>query len=61
MFFCMNDEKAGFLMMARLQNSPRIGSSMFLNEPRCEKTGLRGFQPDPTQTELYNQRRWLDA
>ena len=22
------------------------------NEPRCEKTGLRGFRPGPTQTRL---------
>ena len=26
-------------------------------EPRCEKTGLRGFRPGPTQTGLYSQRR----
>ena len=26
-------------------------------EPRCEKTGLRGFRPGPTQTGLYNNRR----
>ena len=26
------------------------------NEPRCEKTGLRGFRPGPTQTGLYNHR-----
>ena len=33
------------------------------NEPRCEKTGLRGFRPGPiyTQTALYSHRRWLDA
>ena len=30
-------------------------------EPRCEKTGLRGFRPGPTQTRLYNHTRWLDA
>ena len=30
-------------------------------EPRCEKTGLRGFLPGPTQTGLYNHRRWLEA
>ena len=30
-------------------------------EPRCEKTGLRGFQPGPTQTGLYSYRRWLEA
>ena len=32
-----------------------------INEPRCEKTGLRGFRPGPTQTGLYSHRRWLEA
>ena len=32
-----------------------------LNEPHCEKTGLRGFRPGPTQTGLYNHTRWLEA
>ena len=31
------------------------------NEPRCEKTGLRGFRPGRTQTRLYIYRRWLEA
>ena len=30
-------------------------------EPRCEKTGLRGFRPGPTQTGVYSHRRWLEA
>ena len=30
-------------------------------EPRSEKTGLRGFRQGPTQTGLYNDRRWLEA
>ena len=30
-------------------------------EPRCEKTGFRGFRPGLTQTGLYNQRRWLES
>ena len=30
-------------------------------EPRCEKTGLLGFRPGPTQTGLYSHRRWLEA
>ena len=30
-------------------------------EPRCEKTGLRGFRPGLTQTGLYSYRRWLEA
>ena len=34
---------------------------LVINEPRCEKTGLWGFQPGPTQTELYSHRRWLEA
>ena len=29
-------------------------------EPRCEKTGLRGFRPGPTQTGLYSHSRWLE-
>ena len=32
-----------------------------INEPRCEKTGLRGFRPGPTQTGLYSHRRWIEA
>ena len=32
-----------------------------LFEPRCEKTGLRGFRQCPTQTGLYNHTRWLEA
>ena len=35
--------------------------SFFQNEPRYEKTGLRGFRPGPTQTGLYSHRRWLEA
>ena len=30
-------------------------------EPRCEKTGLRGFRPGPTQTRLYNYTRWPET
>ena len=30
-------------------------------EPRCEKTGLRGFRPGPTQTGLYSHGKWLEA
>ena len=32
-----------------------------INEPRCEKTGLRGFRPGPTQTGLCSHRRRLEA
>ena len=32
-----------------------------LDEPRCEKTDLRGFRPGPTLTGLYNRIRWLEA
>ena len=30
-------------------------------EPRCEKTGLRGFRPGPTQTGLCSHRRLPEA
>ena len=30
-------------------------------EPRCEKTGLRGFRPGPTQTGPCSHRRRLEA
>ena len=34
-----------------------------LNELRCKKTGLRGFQPGPTQTGLYmySHRRKIES
>ena len=32
-----------------------------LNEPRREKTGLRGFRPGPSQTGLYKLRKELEA
>ena len=35
--------------------------TMFLIEPRREKTGLRGFRPGPTQTGLYSLRSRLEA
>ena len=31
------------------------------NEPRREKTGLRGLRPGPTQTVLYKLRKELEA
>ena len=34
---------------------------MQTDEPRCEKTGLRGFRPGPTQNGLYNHTRRLEA
>ena len=44
----------------RLLCKPRPGTER-IYEPRCEKTGLRGFPPSPTQTGLYSHRRWLEA
>ena len=34
---------------------------LIINEPRREKTGLRGFRPGLTQTNLYSHRSRLDA
>ena len=38
-----------------------LSTGLIPYEPRCEKTGLRGFRPCPTQTGLYSHRRWLEA
>ena len=38
-----------------------VSSSNGTYEPRCEKTGLRGFRPGLTQTGLCSHRRWLEA
>ena len=32
-----------------------------INEPRRQKTGLRGFRPGPTQIRLHHLRKWLEA
>ena len=34
---------------------------LIIYEPRCEKTGLRGFQPGLIQIGLYSHRKWLEA
>ena len=57
-----------FLMLLRIKvdyamvndNDGKVQSS-HMTAPRCEKTGLRGFRPGPTQTGLYCHRRWLEA
>ena len=37
------------------------GITCSIYEPRREKTGLRGFRPGPTQTDLYQLRKELEA
>ena len=34
-----------------------VSHNMFKNEPRCKKTGLRGFRPGPTQTGFVLQQK----
>ena len=46
----------------RIRNvSIHIKTKLDLFKTRCEKTGLRGFRPGPTQTGLYSHRRWIEA
>ena len=45
----------------QISSNMRIISSSGTHEPCCEKTGLRGFRPGPTQTGLYSHTRWLEA
>ena len=42
----------------------RVGQTALFritNEPRREKTGLRGVRPGPTQINLYGHRRWIET
>ena len=60
MFFLM---KCSFFT-AQCEKSPNFAWACFcnvLNEPRREKTGLRGFRPGPTLTGLYSLRSRLEA
>ena len=57
-------QKAGYLLKRQIHNhivTAGLGLKRFTNEPRCEKTGLRGFRPGPIQTRLYSHMRWLEA
>ena len=53
--------RSGFLVEILLskQNSPRLDATSY--EPRREKTGLRGFQPGLTQTDMYSPRSSIEA
>ena len=51
----------GVNVSSLIGSSPAFRESVMIDEPRCEKTGLQGFRPDPTQTGLYIHRRWLEA
>ena len=44
-----------------LDDCCRLKVKAFLNEPRSERTGLRGFRHGPTQTRLCSHRKWLEA
>ena len=52
-YFFYVSERALKTFMKRNKNKV----SLLVYEPRCEKTGLRGFLPGPTQIRLYNHRR----
>ena len=55
-----NSESDSYLTnMLRLSRIGRTDLRKY--ELRCEKTGLRGFRPDPTQNGLCSHRRWLEA
>ena len=44
-------------LLQEQENLPSVVSY----EPRREKTGLRGFRPGLTQTNLYSHRKELEA
>ena len=53
----------GCLYVSRYDSSILMSTThpVKVYEPRCDKTGLRGFRPGPTQTRLYSHWRWLEA
>ena len=50
-----------FSRSSMLLGTGELDKSKHINEPRREKTGLRGFRLGPTQTGMYSHRRWLEA
>ena len=50
---------SNLVKIAYCSDISRVFTGLF--EPRCEKTGLRGFRPGPTQSGLYSHRRCLEA
>ena len=58
-----SQDEANISVILQLANPPihRHIRKSSIDEPRCEKTGLRGFLPGPTQIRLYSHRRWLEA
>ena len=58
---CENNQYIVKVAYCNLLWSHIIENILPVFEPRCEKTGLRGFRPSPTQTELYSHRRWLKS
>ena len=59
--FPVNSVTCGNVTGRSLNGTGTVYNIKQTNEPRCEKTSLRGFRPGPTQTGLYSQRRWLEA
>ena len=55
--------KHTFLIQCNVINHVKsiVFFTTIINEPRREKTGLRGFRPGPTQTGLYSLRSRLEA
>ena len=49
------------LLASKAEQIVRVFDNSWINEPRHEKTCLRGFRPGPTQTGLYCHRSWLEV
>ena len=50
--------KFGLIKICSIRQHENVS---LINEPRHEKTCIRGFQPGPTYTRLYSKMRWLEA
>ena len=54
-------KKSNFWLLNCTKGNIKKGRKLTPLEPRCEKTGLRGFRPGRTQTGLYSHGTWLEA
>ena len=56
----MGSENLEYHNSPKFSDTQNVCCNHLIIEPRCEKTGLRGFRPGPTQTPLHSHRRSLE-
>ena len=60
-YVCQLRCQAAFSVLKLAYHNERYSWTVGSFESHRKKTCLRGFRPCPTQSGLYNHRKWLDA